>query len=83
MGWLDENRWIVQKMVENLADSTSSLFICRYFDKLWKKLANQKLHFIQIHFTLIGDPLLKSILQESNLYVYPDETYYVNNNNSK
>jgi len=85
-GWVDENRWIVQKMVENLADSTSSLVYMSDLINYGKKsLANQEAPlYSKFHFTLIGDPLLKLHTSRiPNLYVYPDELTIVNNNNSK
>ncbi|HRS01780.1 MAG TPA: C25 family cysteine peptidase, partial [Bacteroidota bacterium] len=85
-GWVDENRWIVQKMVENLADSTSNLvYVCDLVNYGKKSLANEEAPlYSKFHFTLIGDPLLKLHTSRiPNLYVYPDEFSIVNKNNSK
>ena len=75
-GWVDENRFVAQRMIENLADSNSSLVYVSDLINYGKKgLVNQEAQlYTKFHFTLISDPLLK--LHSSripNLYIYPND----------
>lgn len=84
-GWVDENRWVAQKMVENLADSTSTLvYVSDLMNYGKKSLANQEAPlYTKFHFALIGDPLLKLRTSRTpNLYIYSNEFSVTSNDNS-
>lgn len=75
-GWVDENRYIVQRMISQLADSNSKLeFIGDLFNYGKNGLANEGAQLqTKFHSALIGDPLLKlRISKEPNLYIFPQE----------
>lgn len=82
-GWVDENRKIIERIVQQISDSTSKLTnIGDLFNYGKNGLANEGAQLqTKHHSALVGDPLLRlRISRKPNLYIYPPEFKITNAN---
>jgi hypothetical protein len=80
-GWVDENRYIVQRIMSNLADSNSKLVYIGDLVNFGKNgLGNQEAQLeTKNHSSLIGDPLLQlRISRFPNIYIFTPEFIITN-----
>lgn len=80
-GWVDENRYIIQRIISNLADSNSNLVYIGDLVNYGKNgLGNQEAQLeTKNHSSLIGDPLLQlRISRFPNIYIFAPEFIITN-----
>lgn len=80
-GWVDENRFIILRIVQNLSDKNSKIeYIGDLLNYGKNGLANEGAQLqTKFHNALIGDPLLKlRVSRNPNLYVFPQSISIVN-----
>jgi hypothetical protein len=84
-GWVDENRYIVVRIISQLADSNSKYEYMGDLENYGKNGLSNDGSQLETKYqnSLIGDPLLKlRVSKKPNLYIYSPEFVIVNNQGS-